>query len=117
MATSTSWQEKAAAKRAATDAKIPQKWRLTQTDLDRAKEQVQLTGPFIQSFLAEAEREIVGHDAPTLVKLTSKEYTAFQVAEAYCKTAAIAHQIVLYPPPWNAQDFETSILTAAIFSM
>jgi amidase len=98
MATSASWQEKAAVKRAATNAKIPQKWRLTKADLDRAKEQVQLTGPFIQSFLAEAERDIVGHDAPALVKkLASREYTALQVAEAYCKTAAIAHQIVLYP--------------------
>ncbi|PGH19655.1 hypothetical protein AJ80_03810 [Polytolypa hystricis UAMH7299] len=92
--TLSSWQEKAAAKAATTYSKIPQAWRLEQKDLNQAKQQVQLTGPFIQSFLGEKEKEIINHDTTVLAKkLASREYSAAQVTEAYCKTAAVAHQI------------------------
>ncbi|KAG8626036.1 hypothetical protein KVT40_006437 [Elsinoe batatas] len=42
-----SWQEKARAKRTETLAKIPEEWRLSSDDLERARQQRDLTGPFI----------------------------------------------------------------------
>lgn len=89
-----SWQDRAAAKAADTASKIPQHWRINQDDLDRATKQKNLTGTFIQSFLSTHEVEIVQLDSVVLSeKLASRSLTSSEVAEAYCKTAAIAHQI------------------------
>ncbi|KFY92325.1 hypothetical protein V500_04203 [Pseudogymnoascus sp. VKM F-4518 (FW-2643)] len=87
------WQEKAVAKVAKTRAKIPQEWILSKADIDDARQQRQLSGPFIERFLDSEEREIIRHDSvPLLSKIRSGHYTALQVAKAYCKTEAIAHQ-------------------------
>jgi amidase len=89
-----SWQEQAAAKMADTASKIPAEWRLSQGDIQRAKEQKNLTGPFIESFLSQDEVAIVSLDSSHLVaKLAEGALTSLEVAQAYCKTTAIAHQI------------------------
>jgi amidase len=89
------WQTKAEKKVAATKSKIPPKWILSHTDLKRAKERRQLSGPFIESFLDQGELEIIKLDSVPLVEQISiGRYTALQVTQAFCKTAAIAHQIV-----------------------
>ena len=89
------WQEKAEAKRAKTKSKIPEEWTLNKDDLAAAKEQRQLSGPFIESFLDGRELEITSNDSvPLLAKIRSGHYTALQVTKAFCKRAAIAHQIV-----------------------
>ncbi|KAL2071771.1 hypothetical protein VTL71DRAFT_13006 [Oculimacula yallundae] len=88
------WQIRAAEKAAQVTAKIPVKWRIREEELDRARSQRDLTGPFIQSFLSEAERDIVQLNSVQLIQsLAARVLTALDVATAYCKTAAIAHQI------------------------
>src|SRR5437773_9878241 len=93
----TPWQHRAAAKVAETKSKIPGRWVLSQEDLDRAAKQRQLSGSFIESFLDDEEVKIIRLDGATLAKkVESREYTSLAVTEAYCKTAAIAHQIVSF---------------------
>ncbi|OAL70015.1 hypothetical protein A7D00_5544 [Trichophyton violaceum] len=88
------WEEKAAVKRAVTVAKIPEEWRLTEEQINDAKTQRQLAGAYFQGFLTEEERKITGEESTEIVsKIKSKEYSALQVAEAYCKAAAVAHQM------------------------
>lgn len=90
-----SWEAKAKAKVAETSSKIPKEWRLNQSSLDKAKQIKKLSGPFIESFLSDEELSITRNDSTLLVeKVKTGEYTALQVAQAFCKTAAIAHQIV-----------------------
>ncbi|KAI9779264.1 MAG: hypothetical protein M1839_007516 [Geoglossum umbratile] len=90
----TAWQAVAKAKVADTGSKIPREWILGCEDLENAKKQRQLSGPFIESFLEKAELEIIRNDSVPLVeKIKSGQYTALQVARAYCKTTAIAYQI------------------------
>lgn len=90
-----SWEAKAKAKVAETKSKIPKEWRLNQSSLDKAKQIKKLSGPFIESFLSDEEISITRNDSTLLVeKVKTGEYTALQVAQAFCKTAAIAHQIV-----------------------
>ena len=96
--TQISWKDRAAAKVAETLSKIPRDWRISEEDRDRAKRQKNLTGPFIESFLSEKETAIIRLDSLTLVEnLASRSLTSLEVASAYCKTAAIAHQIVNSP--------------------
>ncbi|GAW20091.1 hypothetical protein ANO14919_095870 [Xylariales sp. No.14919] len=91
---SASWQARAAAKREDTLNKIYPKWRLSPIDLARAKEQRNLTGSFIQQFLQAEEISIISRDSIDIVEAIKKgELTAVQVTSAFCKAAAIAHQI------------------------
>ncbi len=88
------WQDRAAAKVADTASKIPPHWRIRQEDRDRAKKHKNLTGDFIESFLTENEVAIVRLDSVSLVeKLANGTLKSLEVAKAFCKTAAIAHQI------------------------
>lgn len=90
-----SWEAKAAAKRANTLDKIRPEWRLRPEDLDRAAKQRDLTGPFIQQFLDVKDISIISMDSVPLVHaLNEGTLTAVQVTTSFCKTAAIAHQIV-----------------------
>jgi amidase len=90
-----SWKAKAASKAASTLAKIPREWRLAEADLERASKQRNLTGPFIEQYLNSEELEVIRQDATLIVNRVKKgEYSAKRVALAFCKTAAIAHQIV-----------------------
>ncbi|MCJ1410567.1 hypothetical protein MMC19_004653 [Ptychographa xylographoides] len=75
-------------------SKIPTEWRLSNSDLEQAKQRRKLTGAFIESFLDEEELEIVRTDSVPLVeRLAYGRYNAKQVVRAFCKTAAMAHQI------------------------
>ncbi|KAF5127739.1 Acetamidase [Metarhizium anisopliae] len=90
----TSWEVKATAKRAGTWAKIPPSWRLSAGDLQRAKNQRDLTGPFIRQFLPENVNIITSKESLELVEsLRRGDLTAVEVTTAFCKTAAVAHQI------------------------
>lgn len=93
-----SWEARAADKIASTLAKIPPKWRLAQSELDKAARQRNLTGPFIQQYLDSDEIEIICQDATTIIsKITNGQYSAKRVTFAFCKCAAIAHQIASSP--------------------
>ncbi|KHN96905.1 general amidase [Metarhizium album ARSEF 1941] len=90
----TSWEAKAAAKRASTIAKIPPAWRLSTADLQRAKDERNLTGPFIRGFLTDSVNTITAKDSLQLVEsLRRGHLTAVEVTTAFCNTAAVAHQI------------------------
>jgi amidase len=90
----SSWQERAAAKVADIASQIPERWRITQEDRDRAAKERQLNGSFIQSFLSQSENKIVNTDSPELCKqLASRSLSSLEVTEAFCKSAAIAQQI------------------------
>ncbi|KAL6916189.1 hypothetical protein FSST1_007684 [Fusarium sambucinum] len=89
-----SWESRAATKRAETLDKIHPEWRLSPKDLERARQQRDITGPFIQQFLNEDEVSITSMtSAPILEALGDRKLSAVQVATAFCKRAAMAHQI------------------------
>ncbi|KAK4142635.1 Acetamidase [Dichotomopilus funicola] len=88
------WEARAAAKRASTLARIPQAWRLDPAQLDEAKGQRDLTGAFIHRFLQSRDIEIISQDSLELTRaIGSAKLTAVEVTTAFCKTAAVAHQI------------------------
>lgn len=90
-----SWQDCAAKKVAETVSKIPRHWRISEEDRDRAKQLRNITGPFIESFLSESEASIIRLDSLALVEqIADRSLTSREVATAFCKAAAIAHQIV-----------------------
>lgn len=92
-----SWQAKAAAKRAETLAKIPSQWRLSPADLEKAAAHRDLTGAFIRQFLDKDDVSVVSMDSVPLVNaISAGKLSALSVTTAFCKTAAVAHQIVSY---------------------
>lgn len=91
----SSWRAEAEAKVAATLSEITPEWKLEHGVIIDAKNQRQLAGDFIIRLLDPETVKIISHDSRELVVLIEKKtYTAFQVTLAYCKTAAVAHQIV-----------------------
>lgn len=90
-----SWQAAARSKRLDIHSRIPKKWLLSDFDLEKAERQRNLTGTFIESFLDDDEKNIIAQDSVSLTeKIKSRQYTAVAVTQAFCKTAAIAQQIV-----------------------
>ena len=72
---------------------IPQEWRIS--DIPSAEQQRDVTGAYIQQFLDKKEIEITETDAVGVVeKTTSGQWSAVEVAKAFCHRAAIAHQLV-----------------------
>ena len=89
------WQAKANAKTTATLNKIYSEWRLSKAELEKASKQRDLTGPFIQQYLRADEQAIVNQESVTIVaRIQEGNLTAKQVTSAFCKAAAISHQIV-----------------------
>jgi hypothetical protein len=90
-----SWKARAVAKRAATLDKIHPDWRLSSRDIERARQQRDLTGSFIEQFLDEKMVSITSMKSPEIVKaVAERSISAAQVVQAFCKRAAVAHQIV-----------------------
>jgi len=89
------WQDRAQAKVKSTLSKIPPEWRLSKEQLDTAKTTRKLTGEFFQSFLDPRELEVTKYSSVVLVeRIRTKCFSAVEVARAYSKAAAVAHQIV-----------------------
>jgi amidase len=89
------WRAQAEAKVAATLSKIPVEWRLEQDVIKEAKNRRQLAGDFIIHLLDRETVRCISHDSNEIVDLIKKKtYTSVEVARAFCKTAAVAHQIV-----------------------
>lgn len=90
-----SLQALASAKVNETLSKIPAEWSLSQDVLDRAKSERKLKGDFFDSFLTPRELEITRYDSLSLVnRVRDGRLSAVEVTKAYCKAAAVAHQIV-----------------------
>ncbi|KAF4446798.1 putative general amidase [Fusarium austroafricanum] len=89
-----SWETEAAAKQASTLEKICPAWRLSPTDLDRARQQHDLTGSFIEQFLDEKTILVTSLEISQLLKaVAERKFSATQVATAFCRRTAVAHQI------------------------
>lgn len=97
------WQAKATAKRQAREALIPDAWRLPPSlllDLPLDVHSVPHShGPLTEAELAITEED----DARELVsRLARREVSAVAVCTAFCKRAAIAHQLVRPGPARTA---------------
>jgi len=111
LTTPAPWQDRAQAKVNSTMSKIPPEWRLSQEQLDTAKNTRKLTGKFFQSFLAPRELEITKCPSVVLVeRIRTKCFSALEVARAYSKAAAVAHQIVS-----REKDFNLGRLIGAFY--
>ncbi|KLJ11647.1 hypothetical protein EMPG_13187 [Blastomyces silverae] len=93
MATGTSWEAAAKAKRESVLSLIPEKWRIP-APLPPASELRDVT-TYIQQFLSPREIEITELDIVSLAqRTTTGQWTAVEVTEAFCHRAALAHQFV-----------------------
>ncbi|KAF2459602.1 amidase signature domain-containing protein [Lineolata rhizophorae] len=95
---STDWQSIAAAKRAERDAKLPQEWRLDASflkDVNESSDVSVMHVPRTCGLLSEDDIALTeNYDATALLdELASGQIKAIDVATAFCKRAAIAHQL------------------------
>ena len=95
MSSSQSWEEKAANKRQALYNLIPQEWRLSKAIIDNPPKN-STTVPSQCGILSNLDLEITEIDnIEELARhIADGKYSSVQVTEAYCKRAAIAHQLV-----------------------
>ena len=94
-----SWKVKAERKTRETLEKIAPEWRLSEAELAKAAKQKDLTGAFFDQFLDSHEIGIVRQDATWIVEqIQTGKLTARETTLAFCKAAAIAHQIVSRRP-------------------
>ncbi|RDL36882.1 uncharacterized protein BP5553_06234 [Venustampulla echinocandica] len=91
----TSWENTAATVQAALKAKIPKEWLLEESGLSSKPKNVL---PVFKScsLLSDKELEItdVQDCVAHLEKVHSKEWSALEVTVAFCKRAAVAHQLL-----------------------
>jgi amidase len=94
MAQSYSWKDLAEKKRNAISNSIPAKWQIEKSKLPSNEEQRDVTA-YIQQFLSKREVEITETDVVGIAKETSSgNWTAVEVAEAFCHRASLANQLV-----------------------
>lgn len=92
------WQKLAAKKRQSILDRIPKKWLLTEAQIEEAKQQRDLTGSYIEKFLDPVQVKITKLDGALLHEaLAEGRLTATEVTIAFCRAAAVAHQIVSLP--------------------
>ncbi|PVH87638.1 amidase [Cadophora sp. DSE1049] len=89
-----SWQSIASKKRAEIFGKIPQEWILSQSVLDQSKKEKKIVGGFIESLLDSETLRITSLDPADIAeKINGGSLTSVNVVRAFCKRAAIAHQL------------------------
>jgi hypothetical protein len=90
-----SWQDVAAAKRAATLASIPSEW-LIPEQMVPSDEVLDVTKfPESSGFFTKEELEITAASASGIINQISKKiWSAERVTLAFCKAASVAHQLV-----------------------
>lgn len=92
------WEQGAEAKRQTIMRKIPKQWHLEQSVIDKARKHLKLTGTVIESLLDTETIQITSIDSVDLISAISNgSRTAVSVTRAFCKRAAIAHQLVSFP--------------------
>lgn len=90
---SQDWQKAAKDKADQVLSLIPKEWHIS--DIPTAEQQRDVTGAYVQQFLDKKEIEITETDAVGVVeKTTTGQWSAVEVAKAFCHRAAIAHQLV-----------------------
>lgn len=92
---SQSWESIAEAKRAALFESIPAEWRIPD-DVFPPETQLDVTAfPKTSGLFTDKDLEVTSVLMPELLKrIHSQEWTAQEVAKAFCKRAAVAHQLV-----------------------
>ena len=92
---SSAWSDIAATKRSELTASIPSEWRIP-TELLPAEDQQDVTEfPKTSGFFTDKELDITSTPAIQLLEKVRKQtWTALEVAQAFCKKAAVAHQLV-----------------------
>lgn len=88
-----SWKQTAKDKADQVLSAIPKEWRISH--VPSVEQRRDVTGTFVHQYLNKKEIEITETDAVGIVeKTTSGQWTAVEVAKAFCHRAAVAHQIV-----------------------
>jgi amidase len=95
MSSLQSWEEKAAQKRTSIYNLIPAEWRLPEAIINNPPKNSTIV-PSQCGILSQLDLEITGIDdiQELADRIANGKYSAVQVTEAYCKRAAIAHQLV-----------------------
>ncbi len=93
------WRALVAAKRTQVAKALPQEWRLPSSILETVSPTADISVldvPAKCGLLTEKEIAITeNHDATDLIaNMAAKELSSFEVTLAFCKRAAIAHQVV-----------------------
>ncbi|KAL3464859.1 amidase signature domain-containing protein [Aspergillus heterothallicus] len=89
-----SWEQIAEKKRQALRESIPSQWIIPEEILPPADQADVTTFPRESGFFTERELEITSTNATILLeKLASAEWSSEEVTTAFCKTAAVAHQL------------------------
>ena len=93
------WKDLVAQKRAEQAKALPQEWRLPSSILDTISATADISVldvPAKCGLLTDKELDITeNYDAVDLIaKMAAKELSSFDVVQAFCKRAAIAHQVV-----------------------
>ncbi|CAF0972959.1 unnamed protein product, partial [Didymodactylos carnosus] len=92
---SMTWEETAEKKRKALASLIPEKWRISASQLPSDSQRSVISFPETSGLLSDEELAITQLMVEELAtKIASGEYTAVQVCQAYCHRATIAHQLV-----------------------
>lgn len=90
-----SWKDVAATKRESILKSIPPKWHIPQ--IPSCEKQNDVTGSYIQQFLDAKEIEITETDVVGIAsQISSGNWKATEVAEAFCHRASLAHQLVRF---------------------
>jgi amidase len=88
------WKSVAAQKKAALEASIPAEWRIETLPTDGSV----MSFPKTSGILTPDELAITESSATDLVRdLASGKITSIAVTTAFCKRAAVAHQLVCHP--------------------
>ncbi|KAH8649196.1 acetamidase [Xylariales sp. PMI_506] len=91
----SNWEAIAADKRTRLEKTIPPEWKIEPTLVEKSRSSSPLEVIDKSKVLSEAELQIVRSTATDLVaKLANGELTAVEVTLAFCKRAALAHQLV-----------------------
>lgn len=89
------WEEFCAQKRKEIGAKIPPEWVLEPSIIHQAKSMRRTSGPFIENLLNQSTRDLTAKTSIELIEdLRRGSNTAYEVTSAFCRRAAVAHQIV-----------------------
>ncbi len=89
------WKSTALAKRLAIYGEIPEQWRLRPSVIRRCRKQRRLAGDVIEKLLDTKSRRITAlRTQDLLTQISSGALTCTEVAQAFCKRSAYAHQLV-----------------------
>lgn len=94
------WEDIGKQARARLFESIPSEWRVSEDKLPPADQADVLDIPSKSGLFSEHELQITASSATYIVQaIGSGEWTALEVTQAFCKKAAVVHQVVRYANP------------------